>query len=118
MLIDNFIAHKTDPVLEKAKELNIELCFLPTYSPQLQPIEKVWKDIKRTIALFKVNSVEDYIDLKKEERLAILQGIIRKSFYEVVKSKNKWNKVLNNYILPKIKSYNPEFNENWEVQKV
>ena len=118
LLIDNFTAHKTDDVLEKAKELNIELCFLPTYSPQLQPIEKVWKENKRQVALFKINSVKDYKDLTKKERQSILEEIITESFYEVVKSKNKWNKVLNNFILPKIKLYSPEFNTNWEVQKV
>ena len=118
LLIDNFITHKTDEVLKKAKELNIELCFIPTYSPQLQPIEKVWKDIKRDVALFKIDSVEDYKDLKKKERLLKLQEIISNSFYKIVKSKNKWNKVLNNFILPKIKLYSPEFNKDWEVQKV
>lgn len=118
LLIDNFIAHKTDLVLNKAEELNIELCFLPTYSPQLQPIEKVWKDNKRVVALFKVYSVKDYKNLKKKERQAKLEEIITNSFYEVVESKNKWNKVLNNFILPKIKLYSSEFNEDWEVQKI
>ena len=118
LLIDNFIAHKTDEVLKKAEELNIELCFLPTYSPQLQPIEKVWKDNKRQVALFKIGSVKDYKDLNKKERKALLQEIIENSFYEVIKSKNKWNKVLNEFILPKIKLTSPKFNKDWEVQKV
>ena len=118
LLIDNFIAHKTDMVLNKAEELNIKLCYLPTYSPQLQPIEKIWKDIKRDVALFKINSVKDYKDLKKKERKAILENIITESFYDKVKSKNKWNKVLNNYILVKIKRISPKFNKDWEVQKV
>ena len=115
LLIDNLISHKTDMVLEKAKELNIELCFLPTYSPQLQPIEKVWKAIKRLIALFKINSVKDYKDSNKKQRLAKLQSIIKTSFKEVVISKNKWNTVLNNFILDKIKLYSPEYNTKLEV---
>ena len=118
LLIDNFIAHKTDMVLNKAEELNIKLCYLHTYSPQLQPIEKIWKDNKRDVALFKINSVKDYKDLKKKERKAILENIITESFYDKVKSKNKWNKVLNNYILVKIKRISPKFNKDWEVQKV
>lgn len=32
--------------------------------------------------------------------------------------KNKWNKVQNNLIIPKIKLFSPEFNEDWEVQKI
>jgi len=41
LLIDNFSSHKADVVKNLANELNIELCYLPPYSPQLQPIEKV-----------------------------------------------------------------------------
>ena len=96
----------------------MELCFLPTYSPQLQPIEKVWKDNKRAVSSFKINSVEEYENLNKKQRQAKLEEIITDSFDEVVISKNKWNKVENNYILPKIKLTSPEFNEDWEVQKI
>ena len=32
---------------EKAKLLNIELCFLPSYSPNLNLIERVWKFVKK-----------------------------------------------------------------------
>jgi transposase len=30
-------------VVEKAKELNIKLHYLPPYSPNLNPIERLWK---------------------------------------------------------------------------
>jgi len=40
LLIDNFPSHTSTLVKETAKELGIKLCFLPAYSPQLQPIEK------------------------------------------------------------------------------
>ena len=46
LLIDNYITHKTREVRQKAKKLDIILCYLPTYSPQFQPIEKIWKDCK------------------------------------------------------------------------
>ena len=118
LFIDNFIAHKTDMVFEKAEELNIELCFLPPYSPQLQPIEKIWKDIKRQIASFKINSVKEYKNLTKDERKAKLEEIILETFNDKVKDKNKWNKVLNNFILPKIKLNSPEFNEELVIQKI
>ena len=62
--------------------------------------------------------MKDYKDLNKKERKALLQEIIENSFYEVIKSKNKWNKVLNECILPKIKLTSPKFNKDWEVQKV
>ena len=34
-------------VKEKAKSLNLELCFLPSYSPNLNLIERLWKFVKK-----------------------------------------------------------------------
>ena len=82
------------------------------------PIEKIWKDIKRQIASFKINSVKKYKNLTKDERKAKLEEIILETFNDKVKDKNKWNKVLNNFILPKIKLNSPEFNEELVIQKI
>ena len=54
----------------------------------------------------------------KIESEELLKKSIITSFYEEVKSKNKWNKVLNNYIKPLIKLLNPESNENLKIQKI
>ena len=54
LLIDNFSSHKANIVKNLAKELNIELCYLPPYSPQLQPIEKVWYKNKRDNMQYKL----------------------------------------------------------------
>ena len=35
--------HKAEQVMNKARELNIELHRLPPYSPNLNPIERLWK---------------------------------------------------------------------------
>lgn len=118
LLIDNYPSHKTDEVLNKAKELNIELCFLPTYSPQLQPEEKCWKSVKRLITLQKVTQMKDYDKLSKKERKEILYDLVYNAFYLVVLSKEKWNKVLNNYIKPTIKSIHPRINSDVVIQKV
>lgn len=118
LLIDNFRSHISTVVKEKAEELNISLCYLPSYSPQLQPEEKIWKENKRDIALYKVNTISNYEELNKNEREDILNDLVETSFYENVKSKNKWNKVLNNYFKPIIKLLNPEHNAEWEVQKI
>ena len=50
MILDNFPAHKTENVAITAEILDIELVFLPPYSPQLNPIELIWKSIKRVIS--------------------------------------------------------------------
>ena len=41
------LAIKDVLVMEKAKSLNIELYFLPSYSPNLNLIERVWKFVKK-----------------------------------------------------------------------
>jgi putative transposase len=50
VILDNFPSHKAAVVREKAKECDIELVYLPAYSPDLNPIEYIWKSIKRTIS--------------------------------------------------------------------
>ena len=50
LILDNFSSHKAKIVRECAKLLDIVLVYLPKYSPNLNPIEYVWKDIKRVIS--------------------------------------------------------------------
>ena len=47
MILDNAMIHKSALVREAAEKLNIKLVFLPPYSPDLNPIEFGWKDMKR-----------------------------------------------------------------------
>lgn len=51
VVLDNFRSHKTVAVLSKARELGIYPVFLPPYSPHLNPIEFIWKSVKRVISL-------------------------------------------------------------------
>lgn len=44
--------------IAKAKDLDEILVFLPPYSPDLNPIEFIWKSIKRVISAIFVVSVE------------------------------------------------------------
>ena len=47
IFLDNARYQRCALVIEKAKSLNIELCFLPSYSPNLNLIERVWKFVKK-----------------------------------------------------------------------
>jgi len=46
IVLDNARYQKCHKVQDYAKLLNIELCYLPAYAPQLNLIEQVWKFIR------------------------------------------------------------------------
>jgi transposase len=43
LVLDGAGYHRSQLVIDKAKELNITLHYLPPYSPNLNPIERLWK---------------------------------------------------------------------------
>ena len=43
LILDQASYHKCSKVVDKAKKLNINLHYLPPYSPNLNPIERLWK---------------------------------------------------------------------------
>lgn len=47
IFLDNARYQKCALVREKANSLKIELCFLPSYSPNLNLIERMWKFVKK-----------------------------------------------------------------------
>lgn len=70
VILDNFPSHKSKAVQNKARELGIYLVRLPKYSPDLNPIEIIWRAIKRVISL-------EFVQNK-----AALRDLIEKSFKE------------------------------------
>lgn len=49
IILDNARYQRCALVMEKAAQLGIELVFLPTYSPNLNLIERVWKIVKSKV---------------------------------------------------------------------
>ena len=49
IVLDNASIHKSSKSEELVKSFNCNLLFLPPYSPDLNPIEKVWANIKSII---------------------------------------------------------------------
>jgi transposase len=47
LVMDNARYQRCDKVIDKAKELGIDLLFLPPYSPNLNLIERMWKFTKK-----------------------------------------------------------------------
>jgi transposase len=50
LILDNFRSHRAKDSVKCAEECSISLIFLPPYSPDLNPIEFIWKSIKRVIS--------------------------------------------------------------------
>ena len=66
IILDNFSAHRTENVAITAEILDIELVFLPPYSPQLNPIELIWKSIKKVISRTFMKDQEMMVDTVKD----------------------------------------------------
>lgn len=50
MVLDNGPIHSAFDTLTVAEILDIDLVFLPPYSPQFNPIESIWKTVKGRIS--------------------------------------------------------------------
>ena len=52
MVLDNASYHKSKAVMGYVESAagDVELEFLPPYTPQLNPVETVWRDLKRRLA--------------------------------------------------------------------
>ena len=59
IILDNFRSHHAKLTTETAKKLNIDLVFLPPYSPHLNPIEYIWKTIKRELSPLFIKKQEE-----------------------------------------------------------
>ena len=59
LILDNFRSHWANKTREVAKELNIILVYLPPYSPDLNPIEFIWKSIKREISPLLIKTLDE-----------------------------------------------------------
>jgi transposase len=46
VVMDNLSPHKSDPTLALITNVGAHVLFLPAYSPDLNPIEKMWSKVK------------------------------------------------------------------------
>jgi len=49
LVLDNLSSHKNEPTLAWLAQAGVEVMFLPPYSPDLNPIEKMWSKVKATL---------------------------------------------------------------------
>ena len=83
IILDNFRSHWAKKTRRKARKLNIILVFLPPYSPDLNPIEQIWRIIKRVLSPLFIKTLDE------------LKKVVSKSFYELTQKisfAEKWIK--------------------------
>lgn len=80
LILDNFRSHWAKKTREHAKDLGIWLVFLPPYSPDLNPIEYIWKSVKRGLSPLLIESAEHFKGVikglfkKLSEKLSFAKG--------------------------------------------
>ncbi len=78
LIADNYVVHRATLVKEACEILNIKIVLLPTNSPHLNPIEQVWKSIKKYLSHFYLDNLEQMKKLFMDEFYRIVDN---KSFY-------------------------------------
>ena len=62
VVLDNLSAHKDTQAIELIKSAGAEVRFLPPYSPDLNPIEKMWSKVKEFLRSAKARTQEALLD--------------------------------------------------------
>jgi transposase len=69
VVLDNLSSHKGDEIRQMIKATGCELWFLPPYSPDFNPIEKMWSKVKEFLRSAKARCTEE-LDRAVAEGLA------------------------------------------------
>lgn len=62
VVMDNLSAHKNQKVVDLLGSAGCELWFLPPYSPDLNPIEKMWSKVKAILRTLKARTKDTLIN--------------------------------------------------------
>ena len=72
LILDNAPYNKSSLVRDLAKELRIEIMYLPAYSPNLNPVERLWKFTKKKVM---ANRYFPDVETFQRELMLFLRGI-------------------------------------------
>jgi transposase len=61
VVMDNLSPHKSDPTLALITRAGAQVLFLPAYSPDLNPIEKMWSKVKGLLRGMEARTPADLI---------------------------------------------------------
>lgn len=88
LVMDNARYQRNQKVAEIAESIGIELLYLPTYSPNLNLIERVWRLVKskclrnryhETFTLF-VGAIDEFIDSLNGQNRHLLESLVTEKF--------------------------------------
>jgi transposase len=65
LIMDNAIFHKSQRTRELIRKAGCSLLFLPPYSPELNPIEQTWANLKRMRRNNPHHSIDEIIETSK-----------------------------------------------------
>ncbi len=61
VVMDNLSPHKSDPTLALITAVGAQVVFLPAYSPDLNPIEKMWSKVKGLLRTAEARTPADLV---------------------------------------------------------
>jgi transposase len=62
VVMDNLAAHKDSAVIAAIESAGAIVCYLPPYSPDLNPIEAMWSKVKEILRSIKARTAEALLD--------------------------------------------------------
>jgi len=71
VVMDNLSAHKDAKVIAAIESAGAIVCFLPPYSPDLNPIEAMWSKVKEILRSLKARTAEALLDAIGEALRAV-----------------------------------------------
>lgn len=87
IILDNYKVHHAIVFTKLCNILNMDLIYLPPYSPKYNPIEQVWRTIKAPISRKYINTIENLINEFETE------------FYKYVDQPSFWKKWVKEILL-------------------
>lgn len=63
VVMDNLAPHKSPAIFQAIQEAGAHLLYLPPYSPDLNPIEKMWSKVKEALRTFAARTQDELVDV-------------------------------------------------------